>query len=50
MQLTFEILLPGFNELDPLKERSAEQGVIINVTNADNDGTSVRARLSAEYQ
>lgn len=50
MQLTFEILLPGFNELDPLKERAAAQGVVLKVTNADNDGNGVRARLSAEYK
>ncbi|MEZ7818776.1 MAG: type II secretion system protein GspL [Pseudomonadales bacterium] len=49
MELTFEVLLPGFNELDPLKERSASQGVLLKVTNADNDGSSIRARLSAEY-
>ncbi len=50
MELTFEILLPGFNELDPLKERASAQGVLLKVTNADNDGNSVRARLSAEYK
>lgn len=50
MELTFEIILPGFNELDPLKERAAAQGVLLKVTNADNDGNGVRARLSAEYK
>ena len=50
MELTFEILLPGFNELDPLKERASTQGVLLKVTNADNDGNGVRARLSAEYK
>ena len=50
MELTFEILLPSFNELDPLKERASTQGVLLKVTNADKDGDGVRARLSAEYQ
>ena len=50
MELTFEILLPSFNELDPLKERASTQGVLLKVTNADKDGNGVRARLSAEYQ
>ncbi len=50
MELTFEILLSGFNELDPLKERASTQGVSLNMTNADDDGKGVRARLSAEYQ
>lgn len=50
MELNFEVLLSGFQEIDPLKEQARANDVLLSVTDAGNEGTSVRARLTAEYQ
>lgn len=49
-ELTAEVMMNDYDQLEVLKTDLAAAGVAIEVTNADQDGERVRARVRVKYQ
>lgn len=48
--LTVDVLIRGFDELDQIKSRSQQLGIIVDVSDATKERNLVRARLVGQYQ
>ena len=49
MELTADVLISGFDELDAIKNRSQEVGIVVEVSDATAERDRVRARLKGTY-
>ena len=49
-ELNAELLLGGYNDLDALKDKLAQAGVVLETTNAEQEGSQVRSRVRVRYQ
>ena len=49
MELTADVLISGFDELDAIKNRSAAAGIVVEVSDATAERDRVRARLKGTY-
>ena len=49
-ELNAELLLGGYNDLDALKDKLAKAGVVLETTNAEQEGSQVRSRVRVRYQ
>lgn len=48
-ELNMEVMLSNYDQIDSLKERLAANGVIMDTTNAEQEGTKVRSRIRVRY-
>jgi ribosomal protein L32E len=49
MELTAEVLIRNFEELEAIKERSQTMGIAVEVSDASAEQNRVRARLIGTY-
>lgn len=49
MELTADVLISGFDELDAIKNRSQAAGIVVEVSDATAERARVRARLKGTY-
>ena len=49
MELTADVLISGFDELDAIKNRSVGAGIVVEVSDATAERNRVRARLKGTY-
>jgi type II secretory pathway component PulL len=49
MELTADVLISGFDELDAIKNRSQAVGIVVEVSDATAERDRVRARLKGTY-
>jgi len=49
MELTADVLISGFDELDAIKIRSKEAGILVEISDATAERNRVRARLKGTY-
>lgn len=49
MELTADVLISGFDELDAIKNRSREAGILVEISDATAERNRVRARLKGTY-
>lgn len=49
MELTADVLISGFDELDAIKNRSQAAGIVVEVSDATAERNHVRARLKGTY-
>lgn len=49
MELTADVLISGFDELDAIKNRSVAAGIVVEVSDATAERNRVRARLKGTY-
>ena len=49
MELTADVLISGFDELDAIKNRSQAAGIVVEVSDASAERNHVRARLKGTY-
>ena len=49
MELTAEVLITNFEELEAIKERSQTMGIAVEVSDASAEQNRVRARLIGTY-
>ena len=48
-ELSVEVMLPSYDDLDPVKNELANVGVEVNVTSAEQDGQQVRSRMRLKF-
>ena len=49
MELTADVLISDFDELDAIKNRSREAGILVEISDATAERNRVRARLKGTY-
>jgi hypothetical protein len=49
MELTADVLISGFDELDAIKNRSREAGILVEISDATAERNRVRARMKGTY-
>ncbi|MEM7079815.1 MAG: type II secretion system protein GspL [Pseudomonadota bacterium] len=48
-ELTVEVMLDSYDDLEGIKSRLGNAGVAVDVTNAEEEGTKVRSRMRVRY-